>query len=48
MTTHPHAFLSARVCQVLPSIKFMLVLRDPVARLYSWFNMACLSPEQKV
>ena len=42
---HPASI--SRLAQTFPSMKFMLVLREPVARLYSWFNMVCLSSEQK-
>jgi hypothetical protein len=30
-----------RVKIVMPSLKFIMQLRDPVSRAYSWFNMKC-------
>lgn len=32
-----------RLHAVMPSLKFLLVLRNPVSRAYSWYNMACLA-----
>jgi hypothetical protein len=36
-----------RLHQTFPSMKMLLVLRDPVARAYSWYNMACMSKGSK-
>eukprot|EP00039_Didymoeca_costata_P015195 m.254472 g.254472 ORF g.254472 m.254472 type:complete len:528 (-) comp16172_c0_seq1:46-1629(-) len=30
-----------RLQNYFPSIKLLLILRDPVTRIYSWFNMCC-------
>jgi hypothetical protein len=34
-----------RLQQTFPSMKLLLVLRDPVSRAYSWYNMVCSSNE---
>jgi len=32
-----------RLGKVMPSLRFLAILREPVARVYSWYNMACIA-----
>jgi len=32
-----------RLKKIMPSLRFLAILREPVSRLYSWYNMACVS-----
>ena len=32
-----------RLRKVMPSLRFLLIVREPVSRTYSWYNMACMA-----